>query len=236
MKIIIAENYEHLSRITVQHLLGYMFQDRRVNLAITGGNTPQRAYELLVEEVKDRPYFSHVHYYNFDELHFLSGQREGITISDLRRLYLTPAGVAEENIHKLDQNNYSTQDARIAADGGLDLVLLGMGADGHFCGNMPGVTAFANETYRVDYDDEMKKSVLPLYAGAEEDMPSYYVTMGPRSIMNARHLLMIVNGKNKAAMVKRVLTGSVEPSVPSSILTLHPHITFVLDQDAASLL
>ena len=68
-----------------------------------------------------------------------SSSKEGITLTDLRTLYLTPAEISEQNIHPLTVENFQQQEQRIADAGGLDLMLW-LRADGHFCGNMPTTT------------------------------------------------------------------------------------------------
>lgn len=134
MKMIIGKDVEEMSQVAAGYVMSYMYQDReRVNLSITGGTTPQRMYEILVPMVKDKKQFQHVHFYNFDEIPYRKEDREGVTISGLRDAFFTPAHIKEEQIHKLDQFNYQTQDERIEKDGGLDMVILGVGADGHFC-------------------------------------------------------------------------------------------------------
>ena len=214
-----------------------MYQDReRVNLSITGGTTPQRMYEILVPMVKDKKQFQHVHFYNFDEIPYRKEDREGVTISGLRDAFFTPAHIKEEQIHKLDQFNYQTQDERIEKDGGLDMVILGVGADGHFCGNLPQTTKFGDLTTRVENDQRLKARILPEFHNVEEDVPEYYITMGPRSIMRARHIVMIASGVKKAGIIKTLLEQVVDQDVPASILTLHPHFTLIVDEEAASLL
>ena len=96
MKIIIEKDFEAMSESTKNILLGHMSQDKRVNLSITAGNTPVGVYQKMVEIVKDSPDYDNVHYYNFDEIP-VPDQAEGITITDLRKLYLTPANIKEAN-------------------------------------------------------------------------------------------------------------------------------------------
>ncbi len=132
-------------------LFGKMISKHRVNLAITAGATPQKTYELLVEKVKQKSYLKHVHYYNFDEVPFLNQEaHDGVTMTCLKNLYFTPAGIPAQQIHPLTASNYQTHDARLLADGGLDAIFIGIGADGHFCGNLPQTTHFQNETVAVD--------------------------------------------------------------------------------------
>ncbi|MBP2098771.1 glucosamine-6-phosphate deaminase [Enterococcus rivorum] len=236
MKVIVVKDYESLSKVAAQHLLGEMFQrHERVNLAITAGSTPIGMYEYLAPEVKGKDYLAHVHYYNFDEIPYFSGKQEGITISDLRRLYFNPAGVPEAQIHVLDEKNYQEQDQRIFDDGGLDAILLGIGADGHYCGNLPGTTKFTDFTTKVNCDEAMKERISGHFEDKEE-IPDFYVTMGPRSVMNARHLILFASGEEKAAIMKTMIEGSITDEIPASILKMHPHLTIILDEAAAKLL
>lgn len=237
MKMIIGKDVEEMSQVAAGYVMSYMYQDReRVNLSITGGTTPQRMYEILVPMVKDKKQFQHVHFYNFDEIPYRKEDREGVTISGLRDAFFTPAHIKEEQIHKLDQFNYQTQDEHIEKDGGLDMVILGVGADGHFCGNLPQTTKFGDLTTRVENDQRLKARILPEFHNVEEDVPEYYITMGPRSIMRARHIVMIASGVKKAGIIKTLLEQVVDQDVPASILTLHPHFTLIVDEEAASLL
>ncbi|MHC5251142.1 glucosamine-6-phosphate deaminase [Listeria kieliensis] len=234
MKIIITENVEEMSKVAKDHMLGFMLQDKRVNLSITGGSTPKRMYELVVPEVKGKKYFDNVHYYNFDEIPYKKEDREGVTISELRKSYFTPAAIPEDQIHILDQHNYAGQDERIKNDGGLDAVILGLGSDGHFCGNLPNTTKFGDLTSRVECDDYLKGRILDDFDGQEEYVPDYYITMGPRSIMMAKKLVMIVSGSKKAKIVKEIAAANVTEDIPATVLSLHPNFTLILDKEAAS--
>ncbi len=235
MKVIKVKDYEEMSQVAVQILLGYMYKDGRVNLSITGGTTPKRMYEILVPYVKDKKQFENVHYYNFDEIPFKEENREGVTISGLRKLFLTPANIKEENIHKLDQFNYEVKDEMIKKDGGLDCILLGLGWDGHFCGNLPHTTKFGDGTVRVNCDEKLKERLIDEFDDPK-DIPDYYITMGPRSIMQAKNLVMIASGTKKADAVKHLISGEIDENYPATLLTLHPNFTLIIDEDAASLL
>ncbi|MBO0438787.1 glucosamine-6-phosphate deaminase [Candidatus Enterococcus ikei] len=236
MKVIVVKDYDELSKVAAQMLIGEMFQrHERVNLAITAGTTPIGMYEKLVDEVKGKSYFDNVHYYNFDEIPYKSGCREGVTIGDLRELYFTPAEISEERIHILDGENYEEQDKRVAEAGGLDAILLGIGADGHYCGNLPGTTKFTDFTTKVVCDEAMKERIAPHFENRAET-PDFYVTMGPRSVMNARHLILFASGKKKAKIMKAFVEGAITDEIPASILKLHPHLTVILDEEAAQFL
>ncbi|MCO7793723.1 hypothetical protein NI935_21855, partial [Escherichia coli] len=105
MKLIITEDYQEMSRVAAHHLLGYMSKTRRVNLAITAGSTPKGMYEYLTTLVKGKPWYDNCYFYNFDEIPFRGKEGEGVTITNLRNLFFTPAGIKEENIQKLTIDN-----------------------------------------------------------------------------------------------------------------------------------
>ena len=192
----------------------------------------------MIPLVKDKAYFDNVHYYNFDEIPFKGEQGYGVTMQNLNKLYFDPANIKRERIHVLDWTNYETQDQRIAADGGLDFVLLGVGADGHFCGNLPGTTKFGDLTSHVaeDATPDMVEVLLNEVGGVAEKRPDFYVTMGPKSIMQIKKLVMIANGPAKAEVVKKLVEGIVTEAVPATLLTTHPDFTLIVDAEAASLL
>lgn len=238
MRLIVTNTLEEMNEVGAQHLLGAMHTQHRTNIAITAGSTPKGVYDLMIPLVKDKAYFDNVHYYNFDEIPFKGEDGYGVTMSNLNKLYFDPANVQRENIHVLDWTNYETQDERIAKDGGLDFVLLGVGADGHFCGNLPGTTKFGDLTSRVDEDatPDMVEVLLNEVGGVEEKRPDFYVTMGPKSIMQIKKLVMIANGKAKAGIVKKLVEGVVSEDVPATLLTTHPDFTLIVDKEAAALL
>lgn len=238
MRLIVTNTLKEMNEVGAQHLLGAMHTQHRTNIAITAGSTPKGVYDLMIPLVKDKNYFDNVHYYNFDEIPFKGEDGYGVTMKNLNKLYFEPANVCREKIHVLDWTNYETQDERIAEDGGLDFVLLGVGADGHFCGNLPGTTKFGDLTSRVDEDatPDMVEVLLNEVGGVEEKRPDFYVTMGPKSIMQIKKLVMIANGEAKAGIVKKLVEGVVSEAVPATLLTTHPDFTLIVDKEAAALL
>ncbi|WP_028392493.1 glucosamine-6-phosphate deaminase [Bacillus cihuensis] len=236
MKIFVGKDYNEMSQIAANHVLGYMYQPSRVNLAITAGSTPKRIYELLIPHVKEKPHFENVHYYNFDEIPFKEESGFGVTMRNLKKMYFDPAGISTDHIHVLDETNYQTHDDRLAKDGGLDMIIIGIGADGHYCGNLPGTTTFNDITSAVatDVSENMPEIIRGEVGGDMNKVPDFYVTMGPKSVMHARHIILIANGEHKADIIQKALFGPVDANVPASILQMHPNLTVILDKDAAS--
>lgn len=224
-----------MGQLAAHHLLGKMNDYHRVNIAITAGTTPIPFYKYLTPIVKNKGYYNNVYYYNFDEIPFKNQSREGVTISNLRKLFYTPANIKEEQIIKLTIDNYSTYDKKIKKAGGLDVMILGLGCDGHICGNSPGKTKWGNQTVKLPIWKKNYKSIADTeFNGDINAVPNYFVTMGPRSIMAARKLILIVSGKHKASILKTVLEGEVNEMVPGSILKIHPNLLVLADRAAAT--
>ncbi|PXK66390.1 glucosamine-6-phosphate deaminase [Klebsiella variicola] len=223
MKMIVTEDYEEMSLVASHHVLGYITAPRRVNLAVTAGSTPKRMYEHLTAAVKGKAFYDRVHYYNFDEIPFRGQSREGVTISNLRQLFFTPAQIKEENIHKLTLDNAAQHDRQLEEAGG------------HFCGNLPNTTRFHDQTVEVPIHGEMIGIVANGEMGGDFSVvPDSYVTMGPRSVMAAKNLLLIVSGAAKAQALKQVVEGPVSEQVPASVLKLHPSLVIIADKAAVT--
>ncbi|HEY0189020.1 MAG TPA: 6-phosphogluconolactonase [Cellulomonas sp.] len=233
MRLVIEDDAAALSRTTAAVLTGAMLRDRRVNLSCTAGATPAGTYALLTPLMAARPEsYADVHFYNFDEVP-VAGQPEGQTMTALRRELYGPAGVAEANIHALTPENPDAIRADLREHGGLDLMLMGLGADCHFCGNMPGVTRFDADLYGYDVHPG-----LPWYewAAAQGPVPERVVTMGAPMVLRARQAVLIVTGEAKAEALAETLTGPIGEDRPATVLRLHPELLVVADRAAASLL
>lgn len=232
MKLIIEEDAEALSRTTAAIVLGTMLQDRRTNLSLTAGATPVGTYAIVAPAMAANPAaFAEAHFYNFDEVP-VHGQDLGMTISALRDQLYGPAGIMPDNLHVLDLDNADAIRDDLRRHGGLDLVLMGLGTDGHFCGNMPGATRFGEDIYVYDVHEG-----LPFYEGlakVAEHMPDRVVTFGAPMILRARQAVLIVTGESKADALATVLGSDIEPSVPATVLRLHSNLVVIADRAAAS--
>ena len=237
MKLIITENYEEMSKIAASYFIseaskGY---EKRVNFAITGGSTPKRMYEILEPIIKDNP-IPYVHYYNFDEIPVK--EEEGVTITSLRNYFFSPCKIDDKNIEIFSEKNYTTYDKKIKDDGGLDAIMIGLGPDGHFCGNLSGTFDTFDLGCR-SYSTRLTKKLedrIAFLCGGYDKMTNQTVTFGPTTVMNAKRIIMIVNGTKKAEILKKAIEGPIDVKVPSSILRLHPDFTIIADKEAASLL
>lgn len=248
MRFIVTKDYEELSHVMMHQMLRRMYgDDERINIAITTGRTPVDGYKLLAQEVCDKPWFDNVHYYVFDEF-WIHDPEGGPDIPDckvsLDRKYFDRAHIAPDHIHTLDYDNYQTFDDDIKELGGLDTVIMGVGVNGHFTGNQPGTfSSWDEETHLIPILESPEDCVTHvvetiLHEDFHTDdmslLPSHYITMGPKTIMDARHIIFLFSGEEKADAVHRAFFEPISTDFPVSIFQLHPDVTVILDEAAAS--
>lgn len=231
MKLIIEENEQKMSESAMFILLGSMMQDKRVNISLTSGRSPKQMYQMMIPHVKNKEKFKNIQYYLFDENPYTDG-REGPNWSQMQDLFFKEANIENERVHIMNNDDYMNFDKMIENVGGIDVMVIGLGEDGHFCGNCPRCTPFDSYTYKLDF--KAKQAVNPTY-GDRPHQP-HTLTMGPKSLMKVKHLVMIVNGKEKAKVLKGFIEEQVNEDLPATILKLHPNLTVICDEDAASLL
>ena len=125
-------------------------------------------------------------------------------------------------------------EAVVKALGGQDLQLLGMGHNGHIGFNEPA-DEFVKETHCVDLQESTIQANKRFFEKVE-DVPTQAYTMGIGTIMQAKKILVVASGADKAEIVKKAFFGPITPQVPASILQLHPDVTVVVDEAAGSLI
>lgn len=235
MRIFIKKSYKELSEVTASILLEKFYNDKRMNLSITAGASPMGAYEIVTKKISENIQdFGHVHFYNFDEIECRKSKKR-MSLSALEKDFYLPAGIKKENIHALTLANRSEIQAELNNNGYLDFMLIGLGQDGHFCGNMPGTCEFDKEIYPVPFHEN-----VPWYSGYAaafadpDDIPEAFVTMGAAAVMKTKHVVLIVNGKKKSQAVRRLLTEEISTAFPATVLRMHPNFTLILDEEAAS--
>jgi glucosamine-6-phosphate deaminase len=126
----------------------------------------------------------------------------------------------------------ASYEAAIAAAGGVDLQLLGIGSDGHLGFNEPG-SSLASRTRVKTLTDRTRADNARFFASID-DVPRHVITQGIGTILDARHLVLVALGEAKADAVARTVEGPVSAMLPGSALQLHPHVTVVVDEPAAS--
>ena len=241
MKIYCTENYQQMSRQAANIISAHVILKPNCVLGLATGSTPIGMYQQLIEWYKKGDLdFSQVKSVNLDEYVGLAPTHEqsyryfmqtnlfdhvNINVANTN----VPDGLAADPVAECQRYNQVIRDL-----GGIDVQVLGMGHNGHIGFNEPG-EAFELETHVVDLQESTIQANSRFFA-SEADVPHQAMTMGIKSIMQARQILVVVSGKDKAEIVKKAFTGPVVPQVPASILQMHPHVVLVGDRDALSLL
>jgi len=158
----------------------------------------------------------------------------GMTMTALDEQIYGPAGIVAENLHELTMDTADAIRTDLIDHGGLDLIVMGLGADGHFCGNLPGSTRFDADIYDISITPE-----LPWYPDfathfPATSVPTRLVTMGAPLINRAKRAVLIVTGAAKADALAAALNGPVTPELPASILQTHPDLLVIADGAAAA--
>ena len=242
MKIIRTKDYADMSRKAANIISAQVIMKPDCVLGLATGGTPVGTYEKLVERYNEGDLdFSEVTSVNLDEYRGLPKEHPESYWSFMHKNLFDKVNIDPAKINLPDGTNPDAEDACakynqiIHAVGGIDLQLLGIGHDGHIGFNEPG-EAFELETHCVDLTPETIEANKRFFDGNVDLVPKQAYTMGIKTIMQARKVLVVANGKAKAQAVKDAVTGPVTPACPGSILQLHPDCILVADEEALSLL
>ena len=242
MKIIRAKDYYDMSRKAANIISAQVIMKPNCVLGLATGGTPVGTYKQLVEWYnKGDLDFSEVTTVNLDEYRGLPREHAESYWSFMHRNLFDLVNVNPASINLPDGTNMDAEaecaryDYVIKRVGGIDLQLLGIGHDGHIGFNEPG-EAFELGTHCVDLKPETIEANKRFFEGNEDLVPKQAYTMGIKTIMQARKVLVVANGLAKAKAVKAVVSGPVTPECPGSILQMHPDCILVADEEALSLL
>lgn len=241
MKIYSAQDYQSMSRKAANILSAHVILKPDSVLGLATGSTPIGMYKQLIEWYnKGDIDFSQVHTVNLDEYLGLAPTHDQSYRYFMQTNLFDHVNVPPENTNVPNglapdpEAECARYNQVIAGLGGIDVQVLGMGHNGHIGFNEPE-EAFELETHVVNLTDNTIDANARFFASRDE-VPRQAITMGIKSIMQARHILVVVSGADKAEIVKRAFFGPVTPKVPASILQMHPHVSLVADEAALSLL
>ena len=237
MKIYKAKDYKDMSRKAANIISAEVIMKPNCVLGLATGSTPIGTYDQLVEWYnKGDLDFSEVTTVNLDEYKGLPRTNDQSYYYFMHqhlfdRVNIDPERTNVPNGMEPDaEKECGRYEELIRSLGGVDLQLLGLGHNGHIGFNEPG-EAFEKETHCVDLTESTIEANKRFFASAD-DVPKQAYTMGIKTIMQAKKILIVVNGENKADIVERAFFGPVTPEVPASILQLHNDVTLVGDEEA----
>ena len=238
MKVVVGTN-EEISRLIAEEFIKQIQTKPNSVLGLATGTSPIEVYANLIKAYEEgRVSFRQVATFNLDEYIGLEGTHNQSYRYFMNKYLFNDIDIDKSRTHVLkgvdDYLGYAAQyDEEIASFGGIDLQILGIGSDGHIAFNEPG-TPFDSLTHVAQLTEQTIRDNSRLFNDISE-VPTKAVTMGLKSIMNARKIVLIATGKNKAQAIYSLLKGPKTEAVPCSILQDHPDCTIYVDEDAYSL-
>jgi glucosamine-6-phosphate deaminase len=237
MKIYRAADYKDMSRKAANIISAQIIMKPNCVLGLATGSTPIGTYQQLAEWYRKGDLdFSEVTTVNLDEYKGLPRTSEQSYYYFMHKNLFDEVNINPEYTHLPNgmepdsEKECARYDALIHSLGGVDLQLLGLGHNGHIGFNEPD-EAFEKETHCVDLQQRTIEANKRFFDSADE-VPKQAYTMGIKTIMQAKKILVVVSGADKAEIVKKAFFGPVTPEIPASILQMHNDVTLVGDSAA----
>ena len=241
MKIYAAKDYADLSRKAANIISAQVIMKPNAVLGLATGSTPIGAYKQLIEWYEKGDIdFSHTLSINLDEYKGLSGDHDQSYRYFMNHNLFDHVNIKKENTNVPNglAENAEEECKRynniIRSLGGIDLQLLGIGGNGHIGFNEPG-ESFDKQVHCVNLTESTIEANKRFFASAD-DVPKQAYTMGIKTIMQAKKILIVASGEDKAEIVHKAFFGPITPQVPASVLQLHNDVTLVADEAALSYL
>ncbi len=239
MQICKAKDYNDMSRKAANIISAQVIMKPDCVLGLATGSSPVGTYKQLIKwyEKGDLD-FSRITSVNLDEYRGLSGDNDQSYRYFMNHNFFDHINVQKERTFVPDGTLEDSKEACALYDqiiknvGGIDLQLLGLGHNGHIGFNEPN-DFFDTDTHCVDLTPSTIEANKRFFE-KEEDVPRQAYTMGIKTIMQARKILVVVSGADKADILQKVVEGPITPQVPASVLQLHPDVTIVADEAALS--
>ena len=239
MKIFRTKDYADMSRKAANVISAQIIMKPDCVLGLATGSTPIGLYKYLIEwyEKGDLD-FSQVRTVNLDEYKGLSRENDQSYYYFMHQNLFDHVNIPSGNTHLPNgmEPDSEKECARytqlIDSMGGVDLQLLGLGHNGHIGFNEPA-EVFAKDVNCVDLTTSTIEANKRFFASAD-DVPKQAYTMGIKTIMKAKKILIVASGEDKAQILRDAFLGPITPHVPASVLQLHNDVTIVADEAALS--
>lgn len=239
MEVIIKETYEEMSKLAAEMIADVIRKRPRAVLGLATGSTPVGTYKELIRMHKEEGLdFDQVVTFNLDEYIGLPPEHDQSYRYFMDQNLFNHINIRKENTHipdglAKDPEAFCEQyEEMIKEAGGIDIQLLGIGSNGHIAFNEPG-SSLGSRT-RIKTLTEQTRRDNARFFEKFEDVPKYAFTMGIGTIMEARRIILLANGPNKAEAVAKTIEGPITAMVPATVVQLHRIATIIVEKEAAS--
>jgi glucosamine-6-phosphate isomerase len=240
MQLKIYKDYHSLSLHAANEIIDLVLNKPEAVLCLASGDSPRLMCKLMTERaIKEKVDFSRCTFIGLDEWVGIPPENEGSCHFFFQTLVFKPLGLPSAQIHLFNAlsedptRECSVMDKTILEKAGIDLMIVGVGMNGHIGFNEPG-TSFDNYSHVTDLDDTTV-TVGQKYFSQQVTLKKG-ITLGLKHLLESKKVIVMANGIKKAAIIKKVLEEKVTNQTPASIIRLHPLGTLMIDEEAASLL
>jgi glucosamine-6-phosphate deaminase len=237
-EVVIVDSPEAGGVLVAHHIATQVRARPNLTLGVATGSTPLPVYSALARERAAGLDLSRVEAFALDEYVGLPRSHPESYHSVIQREVTEPLGLDPSRVHVPDGDEATITtageryEAALRGRGGVDLQLLGIGTDGHVGFNEPG-SSLASST-RIKTLTAQTRADNSRFFDTPEEVPTHCITQGIGTILRAGHLVLLAFGAGKADAIAGAVEGPVTASLPGSCLQLHPHVTVVVDEAAAT--
>lgn len=239
MRVIKVKDYEEMSSVAAAMVSGQVMLKPDSVLGLATGDTPLGMYKNLIKQFEQGKIdFSEITTFNLDEYYGIPKTNCQSYYYYMMDNFFQHTNIKRENINIPDGmaedilKECESYENRIKKANGIDLQILGIGVNGHIGFNEPDVN-FEAETHLVILDEKTIQSNARFFESIEE-VPTKAISMGIKTIISSRKIVLLANGLAKAEAVEQMVNGKISPEMPASILQLHKDVTIIVDEEAGS--
>ncbi|MFW0110522.1 glucosamine-6-phosphate deaminase [Rothia sp. P13129] len=239
MEIIILSTAQEVGTYSAEIMADAVRHNPQAVWGVATGSSPIKTYEHLAELVRDGLDVSAVKAFALDEyVEIPEGHPESYR-AVINREIVEKIGLQAQNVHVLNGQAQDVQvecaayEQRIKDAGGVDVQLLGIGANGHIGFNEPG-SSLVSRTRIKTLAPRTREDNARFFDDDIKQVPIHCLTQGIGTIMESQKIVLVAQGKSKARAIAQMVEGPIGTYCPASILQMHPEVTIVIDEDAAS--
>ena len=239
MEVVIADEYT-LAELAADAIERLLRTEAAPVIGLATGSSPLRIYDELTTRHKNEGLsFAHAQAFMLDEYVGIADDHpqryRNVIDTEIAARVNCAAGAGPGPDGAADDLAAAAADyeRKIAEAGGIDLQILGIGTDGHVAFNEPG-SSLASRTRVKSLTQQTRMDNARFFDGDVEQVPKLCLTQGMGTIMEAKHLVLVATGGNKAEAVHQMIEGPISAMWPATVLQMHQHVTVLLDEAAAS--
>ncbi|MDD8049636.1 MAG: glucosamine-6-phosphate deaminase [Thomasclavelia sp.] len=241
MKVIITKDYDAASKAAAEVMIDVVKKNPKANLGLATGSTPIGLYKLMAKDHKEnKTSYKDIQTFNLDEYygldinhpqsyhHFMKENLFQYLDIDLNNTHV-PKGTGDIQKNCDDYNELLKHNK-------IDIQLLGIGSNGHIGFNEPGCEADSVTHFIQLKESTINDNARLFFNGDKDAVPKQAITMGIKNILDAKKVLLVACGENKAKPISTLVEGKMSSECPASYLQKHDDVIVIVDEAAASLL